>query len=153
MKNDLMLRLEELTNEVCRDQGVSLYDIGLKNAQKGKILVVYITKIGGVSLGDCQQVSIELGNMLEVEDLIPERYFLEVSSPGLERDLRLKKHYVSAINEKVKITYNREGHNITSLGTLKEVLVDHLILDIEGEEVAIFFTDIKKARTYFDYKR
>src|SRR6056297_3393529 len=98
-------RLEEITKQACAEQGVALYDLELKHAAKGLVVVAYITKMGGVSVGDCRAVSRTISVVLEEEDLIEERYFLEVSSPGLERQLKLKKHYVSAIGEKIKITF------------------------------------------------
>jgi ribosome maturation factor RimP len=90
---------------------------------------------------------------LDAEDLIPGRYFLEVSSPGLERELKLKKHYVSAINEKIKLTYSQQDKNVHIRGTLKEVLPKHIKLETLTEELIIPFSDIKKAKTYFELKK
>jgi len=137
-------RLEEITKQACAEQGVALYDLELKHAAKGLVVVAYITKMGGVSVGDCRAVSRTISVVLEEEDLIEERYFLEVSSPGLERQLKLKKHYVSAIGEKIKITFvNEQEKPVTKIGTLKEVMQEHITVEFLEQELPILFKDIK----------
>ncbi|MBN1326497.1 MAG: ribosome assembly cofactor RimP [Candidatus Cloacimonetes bacterium] len=146
-------RIEEIARQVCQDLDLALYDLDLKSAHKGTIVLIYITKINGVSVGDCQQVSRTVGAILEEEDLIAGRYFLEVSSPGLERELKRKKHYVSAINELLKLTYHELDKNMTVTGTLLEVMEDSILLEVDEQPVEISFNDIRKARTYFDFKK
>ena len=145
-------RIEEIAREACENFNVALYDIELKNATKGLLVIIYVTKVTGISVGECQKVSKYMANILEEEDFIAESYFLEVSSPGIERALKQKKHYVNAINELVKITFSAGETNESVVGTLLEVLPDVINLDVEGEMISIEFTSIKKARTYFDYK-
>ncbi len=93
-----------------------------------------------------------MADVLEVEDLIEDKYFLEVSSPGIERNLKLKKHYESAIGELTKITFHNGEKNIAVIGTINAILPDVVKLEVEEEEIEIPFSSIKKARTYFDYK-
>ncbi|MBC8415696.1 MAG: ribosome maturation factor RimP, partial [Candidatus Cloacimonetes bacterium] len=146
-------RIEQIAKEICTQQNVALYDVELKRAAKGLIIVIYITKVSGVTIDVCKIVSNKISNILEEEDFIDERYFLEVSSPGLERDLKLKKHYVSAIGEKVKITFSYNEKSKTEIGTLLEVLPDSIKMEFDGQNCEIRFSQIKKARTYFDYKK
>ena len=103
------VQIEEIAKRICSDQHLALYDIDEKMSGKGRIITVYLTKIGGVTLDDCAQFSRALGAELESLDFIPERYYLEVSSPGVQRPLKLKSHYVSAINEKVAIQFTSDG--------------------------------------------
>ena len=149
----MLKKLEEIANKVCSQNNVSLYDVEIKHASKGKILVFYITKIDGVSIAECRSVSKDISRILEEEDFIEDRYFLEVSSPGLERELKFKKHYVSAINEKVKITFCENDKNVTKIGILLEVFPEEIKMEIQDELVLISFSDIKKAKTYFDYMK
>jgi ribosome maturation factor RimP len=146
-------RIEQIAKEVCTQQNVALYSVETKRAAKGLIIVIYITTISGVTIDECKIVSYEISNILEEEDFISERYFLEVSSPGLERDLKLKKHYVSAIGEKVKITFSYNEKSKTEIGILKEVLPDSIKMEFDGQTCEIRFFQIKKARTYFGYKK
>lgn len=153
MEKVMLEKLEEIAKEACAHHGVALYDLETKRAAKGLIVLIYITKIDGVTIGDCKNVSREISNQLEIDDFIDERYFLEVSSPGLERELKLKKHYVSAIGEKVKITFQETEKNKTIIGELKEVTTDFVKLALVEAELEIPFSNIKKAKTYFDYKK
>ena len=150
--DNLIKRVEELAGQVCAENDVALYDVELKTARKGLIVLIYILKIDGVSIENCRRVSRTLGHLLEEEDLFPGRYYLEVSSPGLERSLKLKKHYVSAINEKIKISYLIDGKVKTDVGFLKEVGESSILLDVDENRIEISFNEIKKARTYFEFK-
>ena len=149
----MLKKLEEIASKVCSRNNVALYDVEIKHASKGEILVFYITKIDGVSIAECRSVSRDISRILEEEDFIEDRYFLEVSSPGLERELKFKKHYVSAINEKVKITFCENEKNVTKIGILLEVFPEEIKMEIQDELVLISFSDIKKSKTYFDYMK
>ena len=128
---------------------LALYDIDEKMSGKGRIIIVYLTKIGGVTLDECARFSRALSDELETFDLIPERYFLEVSSPGLERPLKLKSHWVSAINEKVAVQYSEEEEKRSVMGTLLEVNQDTVVLDDRGERIEIALKSISRAKTVY----
>jgi len=74
---------------------------------------------------------------------------LEVSSPGLERPLKLKSHWVSAINEKVAIQYNDEDTKHSVMGTLLEVHQDTVVLDDRGKRIEIPLKSISRAKTVY----
>ena len=76
-----------MAERVAASEGLHLVDVELKGSSSNQLLRVYIDKTAGVSHADCALVSEQLGAMLDVEDLIPGRYVLEVSSPGLDRKL------------------------------------------------------------------
>ncbi|MFC1887519.1 ribosome maturation factor RimP [Candidatus Cloacimonadota bacterium] len=153
MDQKIIHSVEEIAREACRINNVAMYGFELKMATKGMIVLIYITKIGGVSVEDCKQVSRYVERVLEEEDIIKKRYYLEVSSPGLERDLKLKMHYVSAIGEIVKIVYQKDDTSDVIKGKLLEVLPDEIVLEIPDDKFVIRFSEIKKAKTYFDYKK
>jgi len=146
-------KIEVIAEEICHANDVGLYDVEMKNTRKGKVICVYITKINGVTIDECKKVSKDLGRLLENDDFIQGRYFLEVSSPGLERELKMKKHYLSAINEKIKISYNKNDKPLTEIGILQEVLPEKIKVLIDENAEEIPFSNIKKVRTYFDYKK
>ena len=149
----MLEKIEKIAKEACLQNDVELYDVEIKNTTKGKIILVSLTKINGVSITECRNVSRSISNVLDMEDIIPGKFFLEVSSPGLERELKLKKHYLSAINEKIKITFKVEDKIMTEIGILREVLPDLINVEIEDKVVSVFFRDIKKTKTYFDFKK
>ncbi len=142
-------QVEDIARRICQEQHLALYDIDEKMSGKGRIITVYLTKIGGVTLDECAQFSRALGAELEEFDLIPDRYFLEVSSPGLERPLKLKSHWVSAINEKVAVQWTDGEQKHSTMGTLTEVGQDSVILDDWGSRVEIELKSISKAKTVY----
>ena len=86
-------RLRRLIQEVVESQGYELVDAEFKGAGKSSLLRVFIDKPEGISHRDCELVSEQVGTVLDVEDLIPFSYTLEVSSPGLDRKLVKESDY------------------------------------------------------------
>src|SRR5438445_11325493 len=76
-----------LIHEIIESQGYDLVDTEFKGTGKSSLLRVFIDKPAGISHHDCELVSEQVGTVLDVEDLIPSSYTLEVSSPGLDRKL------------------------------------------------------------------
>ena len=80
-------KIRAMAERVATSEGLHLVDVELKGGNSNALLRVYIDKAAGVSHADCQLVSEQLSALLDVEDLFPGRYVLEVSSPGLDRKL------------------------------------------------------------------
>ncbi len=141
-------QMEELAKKICAEMHLALYDIDEKMSNKGRIFTIYLTRIGGVTLDECARFSRKLSEVLDELDIIPDRYFMEVSSPGLERPLKLKSHYVSAINEKILVQWT-DTEKRSTMGTLLEVDQDHILLDDRGTRLEIPFKSINRAKTIF----
>ena len=86
-------RVRQLVQQVVEGQGYELVDVEFKGAGKSSVLRIFIDKVDGVSHRDCELVSEQVGTVLDVEDLIPSSYTLEVSSPGLDRKLVKESDY------------------------------------------------------------
>lgn len=133
--------LEQLALSVVEKEGLILYDVDF--IEKQRKLVVTIDKVGGVSIDDCATVSRALNLLLDVENIIPGEnpYDLEVSSPGLERDLKKLWHYESALDKPVKVVI-KKGEEKESFGNLRsfKAVVDK----IEGDN--IFFKDVENSK-------
>jgi ribosome maturation factor RimP len=86
-------RVQQLVQQVVESQGYELVEVELKGAGKSSVLRIFIDRADGVSLRDCELVSEQVGTVLDVEDLIPSAYTLEVSSPGLDRKLVKESDY------------------------------------------------------------
>ncbi len=136
-------QIEEVIRPVLRDHGVELVDVEWRGHGPRGVLRLFIDKPGGVGISDCEQVSRELGDVLDVADLIPERYDLEVSSPGLDRPLRKEREYRWAIGKRVRLTLVG-GDDVR--GRLTEVDGDRLVVDADGQAREINRLDVKKAR-------
>lgn len=127
--------------------GYELYDLTyVKSSKRGK-LTIYIDKEGGVSLNDCELVSKHISVLLDVENVIDESYILEVSSPGINRNLKTKKHYEDAIGKECIISlFNPIDNKRNIEGQIISVTDSGVEVKNEQEIVYIDFRDIKKAR-------
>ncbi len=85
-------RVKELIAPIVEGLGYRLFDVEFK-PERGWVLRVIIDKPGGVTIKDCEEVSKRVSPLLDVEDIIPFSYTLEISSPGLTRELERPEHY------------------------------------------------------------
>ncbi len=85
-------KVRELVEPIIKNMGYRLFDIEFKS-EKGWVLRIILDKDGGITIGDCEEVSKKISALLDVEDIIPVSYFLEVSSPGLTRELTKPSHF------------------------------------------------------------
>ncbi len=138
------MKLNEIIKNIVEDNGCELYDIGITEEGDNKFFRVYITKPGGVTLSDCTAINNLLSPVFDIEEPLKDKYFLEISSPGIERKLTKKEHFEKSIGENVKVTTN-EGKKLK--GQLKSF--DGEVAEIGKEKVS--FDDIKKAKTFVDW--
>ncbi|HHO42027.1 MAG TPA: ribosome maturation factor RimP [Epsilonproteobacteria bacterium] len=129
--------------------GASLYDTEVTKEFNETIYRVYVTQEGGVNLDKCAEISQELSLYFDVNPPVSdETYRLEVSSPGIERKLTTKNHFKSSIGEKVKLKIINDGKYI---GILKSADDKGIVVDIQGESKRVEYSQINKARTYFEW--
>jgi len=129
--------------------GADLYDTEIANENDNTIFRVYITKKDGkVDLDLCADISNDLSPMLDIEPPVSGAYYLEVSSPGIERSLKKPSHYKSAVGEKAKFKlYGNEKVKGEIISANDESVT---ITNRDGER-EIPYTDIRKAKTYFEW--
>ena len=96
-------RVENLLSTKINDLGYELYDVEYAKEGKEYYLRVFIDKPEGIGLNDCEKVSDGINELLDEADYIKEQYFLEVSSPGIERILRKDKHFYDNIGNVIEI--------------------------------------------------
>ena len=93
----------QLAEPIAASLGLKLWDVRFEKEGANWYLRVFIDKDGGVSIDDCVDMSHALDLPLDEADPIEQSYCLEVSSPGLERDLRRDSHFASCIGQKIKV--------------------------------------------------
>ncbi|MBN2231874.1 MAG: ribosome maturation factor RimP [Deltaproteobacteria bacterium] len=93
----------QLAEPLIESLGFELVDCEYAGAGGRGVLRFYIDKPGGVTIDDCAAVSRQLGALLDVDDVVPSRYFLEVSSPGLERPVRKPRDFERFIGRRLRI--------------------------------------------------
>jgi ribosome maturation factor RimP len=153
MKHETQQRIEELAVPVCRQLGCELFLVEYIRAGRNSILRVYIDKEGGVTVGDCQRVSEAISVELDVEDVIPQRYHLEVSSPGLNRPIRGPEDFVRYVGRKVRVVARQApetGGQTTFIGRL--VAYDNETATIESPKghIEIPQKNIKRANLEYE---
>lgn len=128
-------KVESLVKKKIEDIGYELYDVIYLKEGKNYILRIVIDNEKGIGLDDCEKVNNEITDLLDEADYIKEQYFLEVSSPGIERVLRkdwqLKKYIGSEIE--VKLFKKDENGFKEYIGILKEVSDKYLTIETENE--------------------
>lgn len=109
LTSPMLQQLEQLATEVAQREGVTLYDLEFVGRGRQRVLRIFIDSDKGVSIDDCANVSRGLNVVLDAEDIIPDgAYELEISSPGLERQLRRLWHYEKAVGLIVRVKANQE---------------------------------------------
>ncbi len=96
-------KTEKLVEPVLKENNFELYDVEFVKEAGTFYLRVFIDKEGGININDCETVSRRLSDLLDEKDFIPDAYILEVSSPGLGRQLKKDKHFEKSIGEEVEI--------------------------------------------------
>lgn len=96
-------RVEELVKSKVQELGYELYDVQYSKEGKDYFLRIFIDNKEGIDLNDCEKVSDGINELLDEADYIKEQYFLEVSSPGIERMLRKDKHLEESIGKEIEI--------------------------------------------------
>ena len=137
------MKLNEIIKNIVEDNGCELYDIEISEEDNNRFFRVYITKPGGVTLSDCATINNLLSPIFDIEEPLKDKYFLEVSSPGVERKLTKKEHFAKSIGERVKVTTNE--------GKVKGILTYADAEKINVGEKEINYDDVKKAKTYVDW--
>jgi ribosome maturation factor RimP len=129
-------------------EGIELVDLEYVAEYGTKILRLFVDNESGIGIDEITRVSREVSMLLDVEDLIEERYSLEVSSPGLARPLVKPAHFANAIGKAVKIKTKRALNNRKNFkGVIKEALAKSVtILTEDGLSIEISLEDIEKAR-------
>ncbi len=140
--------VHKLAEPITEEMDFELIDVEFVKEGAGWYLRLYIDKEGGVDLDDCQAVSNKVSDLLDKEDPIPQSYFLEVSSPGIERILKTDEDFIKYRGSEVKIrTYNSLHGKKEFIGTLGSVQEDVLLLsEKDGSEIKIPRTQISQVR-------
>lgn len=104
-------KVENLLKSKIEKIGYDLYDVEYAKEGKNYFLRIFIDNEKGIDLNDCEKVNNEITDILDQVDYIKEQYFLEVSSPGIERVLRKDKHLKQNIGKQVNVKLFKKDEN------------------------------------------
>ena len=132
--------------------GYELYDVEFTKKGKEYYLTIYIDNQDGISINDCEKVTNEINDLLDKADYIKEQYYLEVSSPGLERILKKDKHLQNNIGENVEISLYTKVCNCKQFqGILKNFSNSEITLEIDNEEKTFERKNIAQIKTIYNW--
>lgn len=146
-KGEVADQIHQSIQALVEVEGCELVHVQYLPEGVGSLVRIYIDKEGGVDLGDCQRVSRKAGILLDVENLIPHRYTLEVSSPGLQRPLFSASDFEKYAGHEICLTTRMKvGERRKFKGWLKGIRLE--MIELECEEGKIFripLENVKKA--------
>jgi ribosome maturation factor RimP len=157
-------RLDGVLAPIAQAHGAEIVDVELKSEGQGWVLRVFVEKLGSaenkattfdaaVNLEICSNVARELSPALDVADLLPHRYHLEVSSPGLERALKTLADYDRFVGEGAKLKFvepvrGQKAARIKLRGTRE----DHVLLDDGKEEFSVPLSNIVSGHLVYEFR-
>ena len=148
-------KVENLIKEKIENLGYDLYDVEYAKEGPNYFLRIFIDKPEGIDLSDCEKVNNEIVDKLDEADYIKEQYFLEISSPGIERILKKDKHLEQNIGAEVQIKLFKKDENGQKeyQGILKAFNENTITIEQEQEqEIAIERKNIAQIKTVYNWE-
>ena len=152
IQKQIRQKLEQLTEALVASEGMELVDLEYRRQGRRWMLRLFIDKDGGVTLDDCANISRELGDLLDVKDVIPQAYVLEVSSPGLNRRLRKKEDFSRFAGQKVRLRLVApiDGRK-KIVGELEGVEDESVVVEAPEGRFSVALKDIAKANLIYEF--
>ncbi len=166
-------KIENLLKPIIENLGYELYDVIYEKEAKDYYLRIFIDKPEGISLEDCEKVNDAISDLLDEANYIKEQYFLEVSSPGVERILRKEKHLKQSIGKEITVNLfkpinmeeneNEENQNNKKQkkkkekmqkqieGILKDFSKEQITLNVENKELIINTKNIANMKLKYNW--
>jgi len=148
-----MNKIEALTNKIqdfidgfVKEAGLELVELNVISRKNNILIQVLADRThGGITVDECSSLNREISEKLEEEDLIPESYLVEVSSPGLDRLLKTRKDFIRVEGKEIHVLLLEAiGGNVEFSGILKTVEDENIILNGKKEDIAIPLQKISK---------
>ena len=150
--SNIETKVEELLKPIVENIGYELYDVRYEKEGKDYYLRIIIDKPEGIDINDCEKVNNAINDILDEADYIKDQYFLEVSSPGLERVLRKDKHFENQIGNEISIKlFKAIDKQKELIGILEEYNKDELTIKVDDKTLKINLKDIAIAKTVFNW--
>jgi ribosome maturation factor RimP len=152
VRTSISSRIEEIAQRVAQSEGLELVEVEVKGGGRNQFVRISIDKPTGVSHADCELVSQQVGAILDVEDVVPGHYTLEVSSPGVERKLLKPQDYQRFQGKPAKITLRQPVEERRHWEGILAGYSDGIIgLHVNGRELYFPFEQVEKANLKFEW--
>lgn len=146
-------KVTNLVEPIIEKIGYELYDVEYAKEGKNYFLRIFIDNEKGIDLNDCEKVNDAITDILDAENYIKDQYFLEISSPGIERVLRKDKHLEKNIGTDINVKLFKKDENGKKeyLGKLKEYNQNEIFIEQEEKEIKIERKNISQIKTVYNW--
>jgi ribosome maturation factor RimP len=149
-------KIRQLIEPVIESEDMEIIDVECLKMKFRWLVRIYIDKEGGVTVDDCSEISKQVGDILDVYDVLPGSYTLEVSSPGLDRPLTRDKDFIKYRGSAVRI---KTGEKLDGVKNFHGKLIDYLeeagrntlIVDVSGKTYRIPRDLVVKAHLVYEF--
>ncbi len=146
-------KVEELITKTVNELGYEIYDVMYVKEGKDNYLRIFIDNNSGISLDDCEKVNNAITDMLDEADIIKDQYFLEISSPGVERHIRKDQQLEAHIGKDINIKLFKAIDKQKELtGTLQKFDKEQITLLIDNQEIIIERNNISSMKRAFKWE-
>jgi ribosome maturation factor RimP len=155
-KQKLTDSVKSIAEKVANDRSLELVHVEITGTKRDVVVRIYIDKPEGVTIDDCSLFSRDVEAVLDLdEDIIPSRYILEVSSPGIERELYSASDFKRFEGKLAKVKTSIEiGGQKTFVGNIVEIDGDTISIDDRTQGIVSFsFSDVVKANLKIDLSK
>lgn len=147
------MEAETLIRPVIEGSGLELVDVAFGRESGRRVLRVVVDREGGVDVDTIAELAEKVSRRLDVEGFAPGPYALEVSSPGIERSLKLPRDFVRRVGDHVKVKTTAPIEGRTNIkGELVSADDDGVVVAVGGGELRVRYADIASARTVVDWE-
>ncbi len=146
-------KVECLLEPIIEKIGYELYDVEYAKEGKNYFLRIFIDNENGIDLNDCEKVNDAITDILDEKNYIKEQYFLEVSSPGIERILRKDKHLKQNVGKQINIKLFKKNENGYKeyFGILKSFNGSEIVIVQDDKEIKIDRKNISQIKTVYNW--
>ncbi|MFH1782253.1 MAG: ribosome maturation factor RimP [Candidatus Omnitrophota bacterium] len=141
-------KLNDIIQPIIKAEDAELVDLIYRREGNRQVLRLLVDKEGGITMEDCININGRISEALDATDVIPEKYFLEVNSPGIDRPFKTKRDYEKAKGRLVRVTLNERIKNkMEYIAVLEDILEDSIKIDVKKKGIIkIPFKNITRAR-------
>jgi len=143
--SDIKHQVDRLVDEALKDTSFFLVDSTVKGPVRAPIISVYLDGDQGITIQNCAEISRDLHNSIEIKGVCPDGFELNVSSPGLDRSLRLPRQYARHVGRNVRLEVVESGSDKTVEGRLIAAGDDLIRIEAEAGEIAFPISAVRNA--------
>ena len=142
-------KIVDLVKPIIENLGYKVYDVIYQKEGKDNYLRIFIDSDKGIDLNDCEKVNDSVNDILDEKDYIKAQYYLEISSPGVERNLRRDEQFMDSINKNIEVhLYNNINNNKIITGILNECNDNNIVVN----NIKIEKSNIASAKTIYNWE-